>query len=76
MKEELITTYKEYEQVVENGENKKVKGLGRLMAYQGLDFLKEQLNKYYSEEFEDSLVAIIGYINDLENIYNLEKSDK
>lgn len=76
MKEELITTYKEYEQVVENGENKKVKGLGRLMAYQGLDFLKEKLNKYYSEEFEDSLVAIIGYINDLENIYNLEKSDK
>ena len=76
MKEELITTYKEYEQVVENGENKKVKGLGRLMAYQGLDFLKEQLNKCYSEEFEDSLVAIIGYINDLENICNLEKSDK
>lgn len=76
MKEELITTYKEHEKVIENKENKKVKGLGRLSAYHGLEFLKKQLNKHYSEEFEDSLVAVIGYINDLETIYNLERSDK
>lgn len=75
-KENLITTYKEFEDSIKNKDNKKVKGLGRLIAYQGLEFLKKQLEKNYSEKFEDSLVAVIGYIDDLENIYNLEKSDK
>lgn len=76
MKEELITTYKEFENSIRNKEERLVKGLGRLSAYYGLEFLKKQLNKNYSQEFEDSLVAVIGYIDDLENIYNLEKSDK
>ena len=75
-KENLITTYKEFEDSIKNKNNKKVKGLGRLIAYQGLEFLKKQLEKNYSEKFEDSLVAVIGYIDDLENIYNLEKSDE
>ena len=76
MKEESITTYKEFQDSIKNKEEKYVKGLGRSSAYYGLEFLKKQLNKNYSEEFEDSLVAVIGYIDDLENIYNLEKSDK
>lgn len=73
MEEELITTYKEFRESIENKQEKLVKGLGRLSAYYGLEFLKKQLEKNYSEEFEDSLVAVIGYIDDLENIYNLEK---
>lgn len=76
MEEELITTYKEFRESIENKQEKLVKGLGRLSAYYGLEFLKKQLEKNYSEEFEDSLVAVIDYIGDLENIYNLEKSDK
>lgn len=76
MEEELITTYKEFRESIENKQEKLVKGLGRLSAYYGLEFLKKQLAENYSEEFEDSLVAVIGYISDLENIYNLEKSDK
>lgn len=76
MEEELITTYKEFRESIENKQEKLVKGLGRLCAYHGLEFLKKQLDENYSEEFEDSLVAVIGYIDDLENIYNLEKSDK
>lgn len=76
MEEELITTYKEFQDSIKNKEEKLVKGLGRISAYYGLEFLKKQLNKNYSEEFEDSLVAVISYIDDLENICNLEKSDK
>lgn len=76
MEEKLITTYKEFQNSIKNKEEKYVKGLGRLSAYYGLEFLKKQLEENYSEEFEDSLVAVIGYISDLENIYNLEKSDK
>ena len=73
MEQKLITTYKEFENSIKNKDNRKVKGLGRLIAYQGLEFLKKQLDKDYSEEFEDSLVAVIGYIDDLENICNSEK---
>ena len=76
MKEESITTYKEFQDSIKNKEEKYVKGLGRISAYYGLEFLKKQLNKNYSEEFEDSLVAVIDYIDDLENICNLGKSDK
>ena len=76
MKEESITTYKEFQDSIKNKEEKYVKGLGRISAYYGLEFLKKQLNKNYSEEFEDSLVAVISYIDDLENICNLEMSDK
>ena len=72
MGEELITTYKEFEDSIKNKKEKPVKGLGRLSAYQGLEFIKKELGKNYSEEFEDSLVAVISYIDDLENIYNLE----
>lgn len=76
MEEDFITTYKQFQVDIKNKNKKQVKGLGRLSAYHGLEFLKKQLDKNYSEEFEDSLVAIISYIDDLENIYNLEKSDK
>lgn len=76
MEEDLITTYKEFRESIENKQEKLVKGLGRLSAYYGLEFLKKQLDKNYSEEFEDSLIAVIGYIDDLENICNSEKSDK
>lgn len=78
MKEDLITTYKQFQVAIKNKKENPVavKGLGRLYAYYGLEFLKKQLEKDYSEEFEDSLVAVIGYIDDLENIYNLERSDK
>ena len=76
MEEELITTYKEFQDSIKNKEEKLVKGLGRLSAYYGLEFLKKQLDECYSEEFEDSLVAVISYIDDLENICNLGKSDK
>lgn len=76
MKEDFITTYKQFQVAIKNKQEKPVKGLGRLCAYHSLEFLKKQLDKNYSEEFEDSLVAVIGYIDDLENICNLEKSDK
>ena len=68
MEEKLITTYKEFEDSIKNKEERLVKGLGRISAYYGLEFLKKQLEQCYSEEFEDSLVAIISYINDLEKV--------
>ena len=70
--EEMITTYKEFEEAIKNGERKLVKGMGRLQAYEGLEYIKELLenDKYYCEELEDSFVAISSYID------NKEKENK
>ena len=60
-KEKLITTYEEYKK--SNG-NDMVKGLGRLMAYQGLDYIEKFLenDEIYSEKLEDSIVGIESYL--------------
>jgi hypothetical protein len=70
--EEMITTYKEFEEAIKNGERKLVKGMGRLQTYQGLEYIKKLLenDKYYCEELEDSFVAISSYID------NKEKENK
>lgn len=67
-REEMITTYKEYEESIKNEEVKLVKGLGRLQAYQGLRYIELlcENDKYYSEELEDSFVGIVCYINSIE----------
>ena len=66
----LITTYKEFEENIKNGKEKLVKGYGRLIVYHSLNFLRKNLEENYSEELEDSVVSIIGYIDDLENEVN------
>ena len=68
--EEMITTYKEFEEAIKNGDSKPVKGLGRLLTYQSLEYIKELLENNYSEELEDSFVAISSYIG------NKEKENK
>lgn len=68
--EEMITTYKEFEESIKNGDSKPVKGLGRLLTYQSLEYIKELLENNYSEELEDSFVAISSYID------NKEKENK
>ena len=70
--EEMITTYKEFEEAIKNGERKLVKGMGRLQTYEGLEYIKKLLenDKYYCEELEDSFVAISSYVD------NKEKENK
>lgn len=68
--EKMITTYKEFEESIKNGDKKLVKGLGRLLTYQGLEYIKELLINNYSEELEDSFVAISAYIDSKEEEIN------
>ena len=38
MKEDFITTYKQFQVAIKNKQEKPVKGLGRLCAYHSLEF--------------------------------------
>lgn len=69
-KEKIATTYKEYKSGA-----KQVESFGKLVCYQGLDYLEKLLenDKYYSEELEDSFIFIESYINTLEQQVKKQK---
>lgn len=64
MNKDYAETYKEYK----SGKYKYTKGFGKLVCYQGLDYIENILknDKYYSEELEDGFIFIESYINCIE----------
>lgn len=65
MKEELITTYKEYEQVIKNGENKKYKEILNKIRYFLDNHDKNVGNLYYKYNNKYLLSEIKEDIRDI-----------
>lgn len=59
-----ITTYKEHKEKP----YEQVQGLGRALAYGGLDYIFNLLknDEIYSEELEDGIIGIEAYVNERE----------
>ena len=70
-----IATYKEHKEKP----YEQVQGLGRALAYGGLDYIFNLLknDEVYSEELEDSIIGIEAYVNEREKeIERLNKENK